>query len=132
MGPHTGFYFPMQKRPKIAPSRSSALNAPVIDASGVLRRAQLLGEQLDRRRRRGGVLRRQSQMPVGPCASAADVARAREIRLFRAFARADRVEHRALDQVDAVAVARADPDVAAVRVRRNAGEIGLVVNDDPR
>ena len=45
-------YLPMQKREKISPSRSSAVNSPVIDRERLLRGAQLLGEELDRRRLR--------------------------------------------------------------------------------
>ena len=66
-GHSTAAHFPMQKRAKISPSRSSAVNSPVIAPSAVLREAQLLGEELRRSeltgcrrraaRRRGGARR---------------------------------------------------------------------------
>ena len=68
----------------------------------------------------------------GGGAQRGDVALARKVRLLRALARADGVEHCPLHQVDACAVARADPHIAPFGVRDDAGEIGLVVNDDPR
>ena len=42
-------YFPMQKRPKISPSRSSLLNWPVISPNASVRQPQFLGQQLQHR-----------------------------------------------------------------------------------
>ena len=47
-------YLPMQKRLKISPSRSSALNWPGDLAQRAVRQAQFLGQQVERRRRACG------------------------------------------------------------------------------
>ena len=129
----------MQKRPKMTPSRSSAVNSPVIADSACLRLAQLLGEELDGRRGGGDVRRGGGQVP-GRRTQRVDVARAREVGVLGRGIGADHRQHLALQRRQAVPGQRGQVHVAprgaallARRgVRRDAGEVGLVVHDDQR
>ena len=108
----------MQNREKITPSRSSAVNSPVIARQRRLRLAQFLGEELERRRRGGEVRRRpQRGAPAASSSAARCRSRARNAPSMSSCS-AGGGEHLAWrSSVDAVAGLRRQPDVRARRRR---------------
>ena len=112
-------HLPMQKREKMTPSRSSAVNSPVIAAERGLRLAQFLGEELERRRRRA-----RWRAAASRCARAVaqrlEVPLAREEHAFHVLAARRRAASTCCRRASTPApVLRRQPDVARGRARRS-------------
>ena len=101
-------YFPMQKRLKMAPSKSSAVNSPVIGSERGLRFAQLLGEELERVAACVSSSRRREHQVFGGSVQRAQMPLACEKRPFHVSVRADGGKGIALAQ-------EADPGAAQSR-----------------
>ena len=126
----------MQKREKITPSRSSAVNAPVMRRK--LRPAQ---RAAPRRRARAAAPAREASAAARRCAPAARSAtrcrsRARNVSSRRCVdagdARQSRLEERRRPSPVARTATRAARRGRRRALRRDAGEVDLVVHDDAR
>ena len=93
-------HLPMQNREKIAPSRSSAVNSPVIADERGLRAAQFLGEELERGGRRVEMMRGGGEARLG-LAQRDEMALAREEGAFHVLVRARLREDFVLQEIDA-------------------------------
>jgi len=91
-------HFPMQKRVKIWPSRSSAVNSPVIESSFALRKTKFFCKEFALRHRLPGSLKR-----LGDVLEGDEVPLARHEHIFSTRLPAGEREQRAAQRVDALA-----------------------------
>ena len=119
-------HLPMQKRLKMAPSRSSALNAPVISPSASCAEAQLLGEAARARRRRAAACAPRARGARARALQRVDVAGAGdEEALAGAACQPASSSRRRAQGVEAFAGARRDAR-APSSARRRALQVDLV------